>query len=285
MRRHLGLIAALLLVGPGTTLRAEEPPALLTESGETCCECDGGCSAKPWQVMLGYRTWFSWGNADDLAEGISRFKFRDTYSTIYEFNVDAAWNRLVSRVDLGFGGLQGNFREEDTSTGDNTPLENLIGDDVFYVTTDFGYRVVRRGDLHCRGCAVDFLVGYQHWQERYDFGPGNVDNLDEYRWDSVRVGLRGLAARDRLLLQGRFMVVPYAHFESETARFLIKADGSWGLMTDFSASYRFWKDLSLELGYQAFFLDSGPGSFDGAPDFQGSRHVRHGILLGLNWRF
>lgn len=303
MLRHCAMMMALLALGSLAAGGRAEPPALppgfpilLAEDakpaepaplvGTPLWEAvnDG---PRPWQLLLGYRTWFSWGNAEDLAFGNSLFKFRDTYSTVYEFNADAAWNRLVGRVDLGFGSIDdGYFQDEDTFTSTSDPQFPLLEDDLFYVTVDGGFRLFCRGDLRCRGCALDVLAGYQYWRETYVpvFTDGSTFS-DTYTWNSARVGVRGLLSRNRLFLQGRFMVVPYAHFQSETDSFLIEADGSWGVMSDFSASYRVWRDLSLELGYQVFYLDSGPGDIDGQPDFQGARHVRHGILLGAHWRF
>jgi hypothetical protein len=273
---------------------AEKPVAeaapVLNDSGNRYGE-----QRRPWDLMLGYRTWFSWGHSEDLALGTSLFKFRETYSTVHEFNIDAAWQRLVARVDLGFGDFDnGYFQIEETITGETEPSVDLAGDDLFYVTADLGYRLLQRGDLRCRGCAVDLLAGYQHWQETYVPANPPTPSADEYTWDAVRLGVRGLARRDRLLFQGRFMVSPYAHFTTEAfgltfveeaGAFRAEADRSWGLMSDFSVNYQVWRNLALELGYQVFYLDSGPGTYGSTDDFQGSRHVRHGILLGVNWRF
>lgn len=293
--RHLGWITAALFVAQ--LARAETPPAfpvMADQSNLVVMDADG-CSdcapAQTGQLQLGYRTWFSWGNADDLAFGNSLFKFRDTYSTVHEFNLDAVWNRLVSRVDLGFGGIgNGYFQIEDPASGPQFPLD---GNDLFYVSCDVGFRLLQRGNPRSRGSALDVLAGYQHWRETYfENDPANPQGpafTDSFYWDSVRVGVRGQLSRERWQTQARFLASPYTHYASHTTSATLAADGGRGLMSDLSVSYRLWKGVAVELGYQVFYLDSGSGSIDigngPTPDFQGARHVRHGILLGANWRF
>lgn len=295
MARHLGWLAAALLFAP--LAHAETPPAVSVLAGPSeldsvVAEGCGPCAAAPtWQLQVGYRAWFSWGNADDLAFGNSLFKFHDTYSTVHEFNVDAVWNRLVARVDLGCGDINnGYFQIADPANGPRFPLD---GNDLFYVSCDVGYRLFQRGDLLCRGGALDLLVGYQHWRETYfENDPTNPEGpafSDTFLWDSVRLGVRGHLCRDRWQVQARFLVSPYTHFSNHTSTARLAADGGWGLMSDLSASYRLWKGLAVELGYQVFYLDSASGTIDigsgPTPNFQGAQQVRHGVLVGLNWRF
>jgi hypothetical protein len=295
MTRHLGWLAAALFLAP--LARAEMPadapvfagqPTLDAVFAEDCSPC---APARTGQLQVGYRAWFSWGSADDLAFGNSLFKFRDTYSTVHEFNVDAVWNRLVSRVDLGFGDINnGYFQIADPTSGPRFPLD---GNDLFYVSCDVGYRLLRCGDPRCCGGALDVLVGYQYWRETYlENDPGNPEGpafTDSFYWNSVRVGVRGQICQDRWQAQARFLACPYTQFTNHTTSATLAADGGWGLMSDLSASYRLWKGLAVELGYQVFYLESGSGTIDissgPTPNFQGARHVRHGILLGVNWRF
>ncbi len=295
MTRHLGWLAVALSLAP--LARAETPADSPVLAGQPLL--DGGFAedrshcdpARAGQLQVGYRAWFSWGSADDLAFGNSLFKFRDTYSTVHEFDIDAVWNRLVSRVDLGFGDIDnGYFQIADPASGPRFPLG---GNDLFYVSCDVGYRLLQCGDPRCDGGALDLLVGYQHWRETYFVNdPGNPEGpafTDSYYWDSVRVGVRGQVRHDRWEAQARFLVSPYTQFTNHTTSATLTADGGWGLMSDLSASYRLWKGLAVELGYQVFYLESGSGTIDigngPTPDFQGARHVRHGILLGVNWRF
>lgn len=295
MARYLVWITAALVLAP--LGRAETPsvaPGMADQSNFDVIAVgpDSDCGpARPGQLQVGYRAWFSWGTADDLAFGNSLFKFHDTYSTVHEFNVDGAWNRLVSRVDLGFGGIDnGYFQIENSVPGPQFPLD---GNDLFYVTSDVGFRLLQRGDVRSSGGALDLLVGYQHWRETYfENDPANPQGpafKDTFYWNSVRLGARGQIRRERWQLQARFLVSPYAHFDNHTSSAVLTADKGWGLMSDLSASYRLWRNLALELGYQVFYLDSGPGTIDigngPTPDFQGAQHVRHGILLGVNWKF
>jgi hypothetical protein len=295
MARHIGWIMAALFFAQ--LARAETPPAfpvLVDQSNLDAPVADGctGCApAQTGELQLGYRSWFSWGSAEDLAFGNSLFQFRDTYSTVHEFNIDAVWNRLVSRVDLGFGGVDhGYFQIEDPASGPRFPLD---GNDLFYVSGDVGFRLLQCGDPCRGGGALDLLVGYQHWRETYfENDPANPEGpafTDTFYWDSVRIGGRGQLRRERWQAQARFLVSPYTHFANHTSSATLAADGGWGLWSDVSVSYRLWKNLAVELGYQVFFLESASGTIDigtgPTPDFQGAEHVRHGILLGVNWRF
>jgi hypothetical protein len=295
MARHLGWLAAALFFAQ--LARAETPPVSPVPADRSNLDavvadgCAAGAPAPTGQLQLGYRLWFSWGSAEDLAFGNSLFKFRDTYSTVHEFKIDAVWSRLVSRVDLCFGGIdQGYFQIADPANGPQFPLD---GNDLFYVTCDAGFRLLQRGDQRCPGSALDLLIGYQHWRETYfendptnPQGPGFTDT---FYWDSVRLGVRGQLHRERWLAQARFLVSPHTHFANHTSSATLVADGGWGLMSDLSVSYRLWRNLAVELGYQVFHLDSGSGTIDigtgPTPDFQGAQHVRHGILLGVNWSF
>lgn len=295
MARYLGWITAALFFAQ--LARAEPPPAFPVLADQSNLDaivaegCTHGTTAQTGQLQLGYRPWFSWGSAEDLAFGNSLFKFRDTFSTVHEFNIDGVWNRLVSRVDIGFGGIaNGYFHIENPASGPRFPLD---GNDLFYVTCDVGFRVFQSGDQRSGGGALDLLVGYQHWRETYfENDPANPEGpsfTDTFYWDSVRVGGRGQLRGERWQAQARFLVSPYTHFANHTSSASLAAESGWGLMSDVSASYRLWKELAVELGYQVFYLRSGSGTIDigkgPTPDFQWAELVRQGILLGVSWKF
>jgi hypothetical protein len=283
----------MILLTEGEEQPAAAAPALTDNSCNPCCNpcCETPCCNDKFGLMVGYRTWFSWGNLDDQV-GSSLFKFRDTFSAVQEVNFDANWNRLIARLDLGIGGISdGSFRN-DTVGAPSGPTVEVEDDDLFYVTADFGYRLIKRGCLtgcNPKGCAVDALIGYQYWEETYEPSLAGVTIFtDEYSWKSIRVGGRAIAARGKLTLQGRVMAVPYTEFKSETDGgfdYVIEANGGWGVFSDLSASYRIWRNLSAEVGYQVFYNQSDNGTIDNSPTFDGAEHVRHGVIVGLNWRF
>jgi len=277
---------------------AATPPALPSEN---CC---APCCPKPFQITLGFRTWFTQGNSDDTiltADGPDQFRFRDVEATVYEFNIDAVLrNRFVARVDLGFGLIDdGNFQEIVPPADGPTLLPAAINnDDLFYVTADAGYRLFSRGDSAggCTKLAIDAFVGYQHWQETFVINNevGLALAADTYTWNSLRLGTRASLEAGRWATQARVAYVPWTHFESKVVNnslvedYKEKADGGQGVMADFTVSYRVWRGLSLDLGYQVFHLTSEPGSFRSAVSdipMENAHSTRHGLLVGLNYRF
>lgn len=278
---------------------AATPPAFPSEN---CC--DPCCPAKPFQITLGFRTWFTQGNSDDTiltVDGPDQFRFRDVEATVYEFNIDAVLrNRFVARVDLGFATIDnGNFQERvPPADGPSDPPVAINNDDLFYVTADAGYRLFSRGGAGDAGpkLAIDAFVGYQHWQETYVLNNevGLAAASDKYTWNSVRLGMRGSLEAGRWTTQARIAYVPWTHFESRLVDntgvegFTEKASGGQGVMADFTVSYRVWRGLSLDLGYQVFHLASEPGAFrfaDGELPLDSAHSTRHGLLVGLNYRF
>jgi hypothetical protein len=256
------------------------------------------------ELTLGYRTWFSWAGSDDtvLLDGVSsKFKFGGVYSTVYEFNTDAVWrDRWLLRVDIGFAAIdEGSFREVVTPADEPADAPGDIeSDGLFYVTADAGCRVFRRcrPDRQHLTAYLDLLAGYQNWRETYEpFSNTVAQFTDRYTWDSIRVGGRGVLETCRWTLQGRVLFVPWARFESNASPgavnldYTIKADGGFGVMSDVTFSYWIGRGLALEAGYQVFHLGSGDGTFRTrrgftAP-FDEAHSTRHGILLGVNWRF
>ncbi len=81
-----------------TSPSAATPPVIPSEN---CC--DPCCPAKPFQITLGSRVWFTQGNADDEIQdgaGLNQFKFRDLEATVYEFNIDTV---LLNRFNKAMG--------------------------------------------------------------------------------------------------------------------------------------------------------------------------------------
>jgi len=277
---------------------AAVPVLTAAECGAACCE------ARPLAVTLGFRTWFTTGSAHDviLDDGAaSAFRFRNLDAVVYEFNLDAVLReRFVARVDYGFGTMtSGRFQEVFTpATGPQTPPTDLGNDLLWYVTADLGYRLLQRGADGCgkRKCALDAFVGYQHWQEAYAIDDAAAGEFydDHYRWDSIRLGLRGQIEAGRWSAQARVAYVPWLHFDNPATStvgfgdFLGQADGGQGVMADCTVSCRLGRGLALEVGYQVFHVAADAGSFQAgtfsAPLTEAGA-TRHGLLVGLNYRF
>ena len=114
-------------------------------------------------------------------------------------------------------------------------LHNAGSDNLYYFNLDFGWRIVtwhgfRNPDAFL---AVDFLLGWQYWSEKYvaqggvdlfpgdrAFPPGDVI-ASRFSWDSFRLGLRSLwQINEQWSLKGRFYFIPYTEFENNDIHYL-----------------------------------------------------------------
>jgi len=260
------------------------------------------CPPKSWEITAGYRAWFSRGNASDIIPG-SRFQFRDLDATVHELNLDAVLFRsFLARIDFGFGTIEdGNFQAIGPAGG-QVFTNPIVGDELYHLSGDLGYRVLRGGDgwdnPECGSrWAVDVLAGYQHWEEKYTpIGTAGTLFADQYKWESIRIGGRASFQSGRFNAAARVQYIPWTHFTSVgtntvtlVENFAIKADGGQGVTADFTVSYRIWRGLSVEAGYQIFHVTAGDGSFRiggvDASTFDRAISTRHGALVGLNYRF
>lgn len=258
---------------------------------------------------------------------VSELKWCALYSTVYETNFNAVlYKRLVARVDIGAGGINSGHIDDYDYNGDNrTDVGSLsrtpvTGNSLFYVTADFGYRIFSRCDDCCKPkLTVDALVGYQYWRENYfardntelvsnppfnavipagTFTPGPL--LSEvWERNSIRVGFQGnYQLGDKVAVNSRLMFVPWAeqrmvddHLKRNNLSFVNKGSGGFGVFWDATASYRIWKGLSAEVGYQIWFEEVDHGT--NSPTIPAGVTLplnelatfRHGVLAGLKWTF
>lgn len=250
-----------------------------------------------------------------------QFKYHELYSTVFETNFDiVADNRFVAHFDIGAGGIDHGKFLLSAAAEPSTALApafsgDVNNDNLFYVNADFGYRLLSTGGNDCCGGAkltVDALIGYQYWRERYvasDLSllvrtgvpiPGGPAIDELWKRDNLRVGVR--AAADigcRTSINTRLMFVPWAEHQVEEkiliatppVNFSNRSFGGFGVMWDGAASYRITSNLSAEIGYQVWFeeIDHGKNvNVNGtATPLQSGElsTVRHGAIIGLNYRF
>src|SRR5262249_8977274 len=107
-------------------------------------------------------------------------------------------------------------------------------DNVFYVSVDVGYRLWSSGPARDGvRWAIDGLLGYQHWREKY-VAHGGVDVLpggrplpssssvlsNDFTWDSFRLGARTQLAGERWDWQTRVLFIPATNFRDSDVHFL-----------------------------------------------------------------
>jgi hypothetical protein len=302
-------------------------PHLPELAAANCC-----CSERLLDLAIGSRAWFSWGRTEWNFAGIggvpniqSELKWRDADSVVAEFNVDACLvNRWVAKVDVGIGGIDdGHLRDTDFAADDREGITSDVklpttGDTTFYVTADFGYRLIdRAASDNCRRGIVDVLVGYQYWREDYDsvggvvriFPPGDpippgAVITESFTRHCVRVGARTrLDVSPDLAVQARLMFMPWSHtrivdYHFQRADFALpsgvgKANGGFGVAFDTTVSYRVWKNLFVEAGYQLFHQRDDSGTLQILPaagtlpqqTINEVKSLRHGFTIGLMWHF
>jgi hypothetical protein len=256
---------------------------------------------------------------------LSELKWNNINSIVAEFNVNAVLNnRWVSRVDIGTGGIRtGNMRDFDFLGNDRTGLfsdsiSNVRNDGLFYVNADFGIRFVGGGvRAEETRLTIDGLVGYQYWHEKYlasdftqlvglaglapdpgSFFPG-TGIMETWNRSSIRVGASGsYRISERGAFTTRLMFVPWSAQEMidnhvfRSIQSAARPNGGFGVMWDATLSYRIWNGLSAEIGYQIWEQFSGHTAYtEVQPDgtvtvpFNSMETFRHGVLMGVNWRF
>jgi hypothetical protein len=267
----------------------------------------------------------SYAGFNGVPDVMSELHWRKLTNPMLEFSGDSLWgDHFIIRADLGVGTIgSGQLRDQDFNGGGHTglasdTLHNAGSDNLYYFNLDFGWRIVtwhgfRNPDAFL---SVDFLLGWQYWSEKYvarggtdlfpgdrTFPPGDVI-ASRFAWDSFRLGLRSLwQINEQWSLKGRFYFIPYADFENndihylrtdllQDPSFLDRAHGALGFQGDLTAAWNITPNLGLELGYRFWDIRSDSGiSFTRTPggDFVSPLNhaatLRHGVLLGLHWRF
>jgi opacity protein-like surface antigen len=260
-------------------------------------------------LAVGGRLWVSGGySTNSLVR--SELRWRGVDSVVPELNVDYMWRRLVVLGSVGGGKIdQGVFIDEDFAAGsDHRDRIGRTRSDVndtglVYVNADVGWRLLRWGPSERPGF-VDALVGYQYWFERYvAFGvtgvatdpaigtslPPSVKAItQEYTWHSLRLGGRteiplfgGLSANVRAFaLPWSKHILNDIHHQRSEASFREEVDGGLGVQADGGLTYRIWRGLSVEAGYQYWWVKSGEGT-----RILENKTERHGPYFGVKYRF
>jgi opacity protein-like surface antigen len=271
---------------------------------------------------VGGRVWVTSGYSTN-SSGVSELRWRGVDSVVPEVNVDFVWRQLVIMGSLGGGVInQGVLIDEDFNDRDHNERfsrtrSGADDDGLFYINADVGYRAWRWGTPEQPGF-IDALLGFQYWHERYvAFGvtsafPGVVPTLSpnekvitqDWYWYSLRLGGRtqvplfgGLSAKARaFVLPWSKSVVDDIHHRRGDLRhdpsFHDEADNGVGVQLDGGLAYRVWRGLSVEVGYQYWWIKSGEGTSTArtpAGDFSGrlleNRTERHGPYVGVQYRF
>jgi hypothetical protein len=258
-----------------------------------------GATARPDEpeLTIGGRIWGTSGYSDRNigAAGIERLsdlRWRGVDSVVSEVNFDVVWRRLVGLLAVGGGAIEtGVLIDEDfAASGERIGRTRSSVDDsyLFYASADVGARVLT---WTTRSSSVsgylDFLLGYQYWQERYlAFGatgfPGTVPSdvkalLNEYEWHSLRVGARTrVPIYAGLSVAVRGYVVPW----------------TFGWPADGAVRYAITPNLSVEAGFQYWKLKSAEGvdiayTTDGTfrQRLREATSERYGPFVGVRWRF
>ena len=209
-------------------------------------------------------------------------------------------------------------------------MSHVSGSDLSFFRVEFGYRVWTWGEPHegHPSNSVDLLVGYLRWRETYEaaravqtldrlsstpqLGPLENQGLaiwEELTWNSFLLGVQSrIEPIQDLSFFGKVMFIPLTVFQLDDTHplrttgpqrlrqdpsFRATAAGGYGTQVEASVSYRLWHGLSVEVGYQLWYLRSGSGIIsartvdvgDIPQQFNMAETWRHGVIVGLNYTF
>jgi hypothetical protein len=284
---------------------------------------------RPWlgndlELTIGGRVWVTSGHSSRAsgAPGIDRLselRWRGVDAIVPEVTVDLLWKRFVALASVG-GGIIGDgvlIDEDFAASGTRIARTRSTVDDshLFYISTDVGGRVFEwtRPRARARGY-VDLLAGFQYWQEQYvAYGatgfPGTVGGgtraiANDYHWRSIRLG-----ARTQVPIHGGFSlslrgyVIPWSSLVIEDVHYLRsdlrrdpsfrdEADGGLGWQADGALNYAITDQLSVEVGFQYWRLESAEGDQFAHTTAGTVRQTlneatseRYGPFIGVRWRF
>jgi hypothetical protein len=273
-------------------------------------------------LTLGGRLWFTSGYSLNSSE-FSDLRWRGVDSLVPEVNIDFTLKRLVLMASLGGGAIRdGVLIDEDFTDSEHRFRFSRTRSDtddtgLFFVNADVGYRLWRWGTVEDPGF-VDALVGYQYWHERYvAFGATSANTAvvtpiasdvrvvtQDFHWHSFRLGGRaqvplvagfGLKARAFVIPWSKSIVEDIHHQRSDLLHdpsFRDEADGGIGMQLDGALTYRVWRGLFIEAGYQYWRITSGEGTSTARTPFgdfdsrlHENRTERYGPYVGARWRF
>jgi hypothetical protein len=273
-------------------------------------------------LTLGGRVWVTTGYSTN-STALSELRWRGVDSVVPEINADFVWKRFVLLGAVGGGAIkEGVLIDEDFNDTDHKSRFSRTRSDtddtgLVYVNLDAGYRLLKWGAAEQPGF-IDALIGFQYWHERYvAFGvtsafPAVVPTLpssarvitQDWDWYSFRLGARtqvpiiaGLSAKVRayVIPASKSVVRDTHHQRSDLLHdpsFHDEADGGIGVQVDAGLMYRVWRTLSVEAGFQYWWVKSGEGTSTArttAGDFDGrlleNKTERYGPYVGLQYRF
>ena len=273
-------------------------------------------------LTLGGRVWVTTGYSTN-STALSELRWRGVDSVVPEVNADFVWKRFVLMGAIGGGAIkQGVLIDEDfTDTNHDSRFSRTRSDTddtgLLYINLDAGYRLLKWGAAEQPGF-LDALAGFQYWHERYvAFGvtsafPSVVPTLpsservitQDWNWYSFRLGARtqvpiiaGLSARARAFVipWSKSVISDTHHKRSDLLHdpsFHDEADGGVGVQIDAGLMYRVWRGLSVEAGFQYWWVKSGEGTSTArttSGDFDGrlleNKTERYGPYVGLQYRF
>jgi hypothetical protein len=270
-------------------------------------------------LTVGSRVWVTTGYSLN-STAVSDLRWRGVDSIVPEVNVDFVFKRFVVEGSLGGGRIkQGVLIDEDFEDGARISRTRSDTDDtgLFYINADVGYRLWQWGTREQPGF-IDGLLGFQYWYERYvAFGatsafPDVVPPISsdvrvitqDWHWYSLRLGARTqIPLFAGLSLKARAFVLPWSksvvndvhHQRADLLHdpsFHDEADGGIGVQADGGLTYRVWRGLSVDAGFQYWRISSGEGTSTAHTifgDFDGklreNRTERYGPYVGVQYRF
>ena len=286
---------------------------------------------QPYTLTVGVREWLSHGqsahNIGDAGVNVrSELTWRGLNSAITQVNADlVVLQRLLMNASIGYGTIgSGTLLDQDWDGNNRTQKtsETLSRSDngsVLIISVTPGVRVLHWTiqDNPVLG-GLDFLVGYQYWQEKYaayglqDLFPGGRDIASSVNgvtqtnhWHSLRLGTRmTVPLLSFLSFKASAFYIPVNYYRQndvhhlrddlqQNLSFLSTATGGNGVQLEGSVSARVWRRLTAEAGYQYWDIKSGQGTItqynaDGTIGL-GQHNVdntrRQGVFFAVNWIF
>jgi hypothetical protein len=287
-------------------------------------------------LTLGTRVWFSQGHlgynfgAFGGPDVTSELLWKGQNTKIYEVKADLVVRRFVSNLTLGWGSVErGTLRNLDFEGNGRTgifsdTLSSPTDGFIVYGSVDIGPRLIRWTYKGAPG-AVDVLVGFQYWQEKYTArgldvllcnsipgftcalptgGTSNANAITEtITWKSIRLGPRvTVPVFSRLTAVGQAFYIPWTHYENTDVHLLRSdlpqdpsfkdtASGGQGIQLEGALQLRLWRSLRIEAGYRYWDLRSGGGTSCVDDCLQVIGHLndakarRQGLFFGVDWTF
>jgi Protochlamydia outer membrane protein len=285
------------------------------------------------EVDFHAREWFSTGGSqfNFAAPGgspnvLSELKWKGMKSKVTELSGAAVLrDTAIFRLAGGYGTIRGGTLQDLDFNGNNRT--QLLSDTIS--TADDQFLFYGQGDLGTRLASwqkpggrrrsrVDALLGFQHWEEKYvarttiDAISGAVLSsgsrpviTETYRWDSIRMGLDAdIEIISGLSVQARGIYIPWSSFHMDDIHHLRtdraqdpsgrnSATGGQGAQVDATVSYLLFSGLSLEAGYQWWYIRSGSGTHtarfaDGTQvdmPLNSATSLRYGYIFGIRYNF